>query len=928
MSCSSSQPMKSRHKKIYIATSRRRTRVKNKINHILNKAIGLIIGAVIIFFTPNLINAAAEGFENEKNNSTEAIEIIYEPSEWAKDLAKLYQVRWYENPQRHAKKGEFLLVQLRLIQASLERQGLEKLSAKDNILNFKDTNELSKEIKNELKILNYLGVLSGTPEGYMKMDDYLKRAEAAKIISVFNKSVFRIASIRSPKVFSDTINHWANKDINVAYQIAILNGALYNNFNPEQGLTLEQILQLLENQIGYSGITSDDIAVAMSESFKVSLDPEQSKNKTAEKFYSKYEEKMKTYGYYKMYNNKSIKFDETVTKIEALKFALAVTLNTDKIDGDERIKNQFPDAEWVEFAKTNKIIEEDINSSNYMEKVTYIDAIKYFNACKKQFLNDTTSSNPLIILKDISKYKTEEQVAIKDMITNKIIYPISDSINANEYLLKGQLNELAVNYAQQYSTITDSAVKININPEIMPINAWLYPYIIENIENSVYEKPFITKNAKLMLSAKDIYLDNKKICDQAKIKSEGFFNAILNIDYKTINAEDFKNRLAEYIRIDEEDNSINEYIKFVKENEITIKGVAGFQEPVVYFDGEKYRARLILDFDIVNSKTKNNILFIDINNKTKTIYEKVNYNIISDYPLDFYGEAENMYTSIEELYNSIISKESSGIQKEITFRLNKTKAYPGDSIAIYISHAKGLNEFIASASFYNNKIKFYKYDEGYVGLIPIYAWSKPGSYKIQTTNLKTNEKLAYQIDILPKTFDTQYLKVSKSTVSIKTDNNSAKDQVYFDAARANPIQEKLWDGAFLQPVKGEISTEYNATRYTNDDPVPSRHLAIDIANITGTPILASNHGKVVLARKLIVTGNTIVIDHGMNIFTSYFHLNEINIKQGSFVKKGDVIGKMGSTGYSTGPHLHFAIWKDGNFLNPWTLFKEDPISFN
>jgi len=60
----------------------------------------------------------------------------------------------------------------------------------------------------------------------------LKRAEAAKIISVFNKSVFRIASIRSPKVFSDTINHWANKDINVAYQIAILNGALYNNFNP------------------------------------------------------------------------------------------------------------------------------------------------------------------------------------------------------------------------------------------------------------------------------------------------------------------------------------------------------------------------------------------------------------------------------------------------------------------------------------------------------------------------------------------------------------------------------------------------------------------------------------------------------------------------------------------------------------------------
>ena len=82
-----------------------------------------------------------------------------------------------------------------------------------------------------------------------------------------------------------------------------------------------------------------------------------------------------------------------------------------------------------------------------------------------------------------------------------------------------------------------------------------------------------------------------------------------------------------------------------------------------------------------------------------------------------------------------------------------------------------------------------------------------------------------------------------------------------------------------------------------------------------------------MAKKLITTGNTIVIDHGMGIFTSYFHMSELLVKEGDFVSKRDVIGKMGSTGYSTGSHLHFAIWMDGTFLNPWTFFAKDPIDF-
>lgn len=279
-------------------------------------------------------------------------------------------------------------------------------------------------------------------------------------------------------------------------------------------------------------------------------------------------------------------------------------------------------------------------------------------------------------------------------------------------------------------------------------------------------------------------------------------------------------------------------------------------------------------------------------------------------------------------YGNVFSQLSlTPISEPILFTLNQPSAYPGDCLGIYISNAKRLEEFTVTVPFYDKPLTFFPYETGYVGLIPLYAWLTPGSYEITVEDKTDSSENILNIEVLPKNFDVQYLKISGSASTLNTDDNAAKDQVYFDAARAEPISEKLWEGPFIQPVQGEITTDYNSMRYTNDNPNPSRHLAIDIANVEGTNILAANNGKVVLAKKLIVTGNTVVIDHGMGIFSSSFHMSEINVTEGTYVSKGDVIGKMGSTGYSTGPHLHFAIWKEGTFLNPWFFIENDPISF-
>ena len=131
--------------------------------------------------------------------------------------------------------------------------------------------------------------------------------------------------------------------------------------------------------------------------------------------------------------------------------------------------------------------------------------------------------------------------------------------------------------------------------------------------------------------------------------------------------------------------------------------------------------------------------------------------------------------------------------------------------------------------------------------------------------------------------------------------------------------EKLWEGQFIQPVFGTITSSFGLYRYINGSATPSRHQGIDIAVPTGTPVPASNRGRVVQADFVIMTGNTVVIEHGAGLKTYYFHLSEIDCAVGDMVEQGGIIGLVGSTGYSTGAHLHFEVRIDNRSVSPWPL---------
>ena len=101
----------------------------------------------------------------------------------------------------------------------------------------------------------------------------------------------------------------------------------------------------------------------------------------------------------------------------------------------------------------------------------------------------------------------------------------------------------------------------------------------------------------------------------------------------------------------------------------------------------------------------------------------------------------------------------------------------------------------------------------------------------------------------------------------------------------------------------------------------SHHLGLDLAARQGAPIKVANDGVVVLVRDCFLAGNVVVVSHGAGIASSYFHLSETRVKEGDPVERGAVIGRTGSSGRATGPHVHVSIWALNDFVDPATFFR-------
>jgi murein DD-endopeptidase MepM/ murein hydrolase activator NlpD len=161
----------------------------------------------------------------------------------------------------------------------------------------------------------------------------------------------------------------------------------------------------------------------------------------------------------------------------------------------------------------------------------------------------------------------------------------------------------------------------------------------------------------------------------------------------------------------------------------------------------------------------------------------------------------------------------------------------------------------------------------------------------------------------------EYVEPPKEVEARIEHEQALKKQVFSETS-----PEPVWAGNFEAPASTEVSGVFGSARVLNGVK-KNQHTGLDFHAAIGTPIHATNRGKVILARNLYFEGNCVVLDHGDGLATLYMHLSEFKVKEGDLVEKGQLLGLSGGTGRATGPHLHFAVRWQGTYLDPATLLK-------
>jgi hypothetical protein len=205
---------------------------------------------------------------------------------------------------------------------------------------------------------------------------------------------------------------------------------------------------------------------------------------------------------------------------------------------------------------------------------------------------------------------------------------------------------------------------------------------------------------------------------------------------------------------------------------------------------------------------------------------------------------------------------------------------------------------------------------------------KPGTYPLDMQFEKKDGRLEDfhgKVTVRDKKFPSQRLTVSQEFV---TPPRSVGERIERESEMLNLIfssttPDWLGDGGFMAPHRVKPWPNFGQRRVTNNM-LRSVHSGVDLPVPFGEPIRAANRGRVVLSSPLYLSGGTVIIDHGLGVFSFYCHLSKLLVRRGEMVGRGAVIGNCGSTGRSTGPHLHWSMRIGDSRVDPYA-FLDLPI---
>ena len=204
-----------------------------------------------------------------------------------------------------------------------------------------------------------------------------------------------------------------------------------------------------------------------------------------------------------------------------------------------------------------------------------------------------------------------------------------------------------------------------------------------------------------------------------------------------------------------------------------------------------------------------------------------------------------------------------------------------------------------------------------------------GKYRLTlTANLEHGKRVSCNavISVKPGKFKTEKLTVEEKFVepSPQELERAKQETRRLREIFATVTPERLWHGQFRLPLDGARSARNFGRRRILNGQRGSPHTGADFPADAGTPVHATQRGRVVLAEELFFSGNAVVLDHGFGLYTFYGHLSSIAVAGGDVVESGAVLGKVGATGRVTGPHLHWGVTLNGARVNPLQLVSLPP----
>jgi hypothetical protein len=249
------------------------------------------------------------------------------------------------------------------------------------------------------------------------------------------------------------------------------------------------------------------------------------------------------------------------------------------------------------------------------------------------------------------------------------------------------------------------------------------------------------------------------------------------------------------------------------------------------------------------------------------------------------------------------------------FHAEPDKIIQGEAIKVSVTDPS-----ISKARLNGITIPLFKQTADQMGLMPVPVLTRPGAYMLEFLDGKGDVSGKLPVMVLDAHYHRENISIAPAIASLQPSPGEQKTVGDFQRTVSD---ERYWKEPFEPPVPGCVTSPFGSLRMHNGKLTGSFHAGIDQRGPAGTPIHPITPGVVKLVEKYNLRGGTVAIDHGQGVESIYLHMSAFNAKEGQRVTPSDTIGYIGSTGRSTGPHVHWTLYVHGEAMNPaqWMTLK-------